>query len=144
MKTRPGIIRGIIAALFATLAIVSLEPAPAAAAPNAQCFFGPLNHTSLSGQWAGDDGYNFVFNIYPCGGSSELFWIGADGWRYSAAYRSQDTLRGGGWIGSTYDGGPWGTSAVGYKPAEPGHLQLLFWAPHTPEQLIVRHARRVA
>lgn len=137
--------RAVIKATVLALVFITAISSPARDAAAAQpCFFGPLNHTALAGTWTADDGYEFAFNIYPCGGHSELFWMDTWGNRYRADYRSVQTLDGGGWIGRTWEnGGPWYTDTIGYKPAEPGHIQLIFWAPHTYEQLHVRHARRL-
>lgn len=131
-------------AASAMAVVIALTPVAAHAAPAEQCFFGPLNHTALSGMWSGDDA-RFILNIYPCGGHSELFWTGDTGIQHSVHYYAFQTLDGGGWIGRVPYGdyGPWWTTVMGYKPAEPGSIQVIFWAPNTYEQLIVRHASRI-
>jgi len=99
----------------------------------------------MAGVYQGDDA-SFTLTIFPCGGTSRLFWTDTYGQNYMETYQAVDTLNGGGWIGridSPYRRGPWDTMAMGYKPAERGSIQILFWQPLNPEQLIVRHGIKI-
>lgn len=137
----------ILAATFlVACATFLVAPAAHAAAPG-PCLVGPLNHTPMAGTYVGDDGSQFALNIYPCGGTSELFWTDVYGIPHTQKYQTMQTLEGGGWIGyipGGYSAGPWGTSTMGYKPAERGAIQLIFWAPSNyAEPLLVRHGLKV-
>jgi len=131
-----------IAVLVAFMFFV-VSPGGASAASTPQCIGGPLNHTAMAGTYVGDDGSAFALNIYPCGGSSELFWTDAWGVSHTQKYQAVQAMDGGGWIGvippGGFSSGPWYTSAMGYKPAERGAIQILFWSDG---ELIVRHGRK--
>ena len=128
---------------LALMLLVAHLAAPPAAAQDCRSGHGTFNHSPMAGSYAGIDG-NFLLVIHLCT-AADLHWFDADGDYHMLRYTAVDVLSGGGWVGKKLPGqsdiGPWDTDVIGYKPAEPGAIQVIFVRPDADEVFIVRHAR---
>jgi hypothetical protein len=136
-----------LVALAITTAAFIAPPVAHAAAQSPGCLspLDPRNHTALHGVWSGDDG-QWALTIQPCGNHSVLFWTDTFGAMRRTDYYAFQTLPGGGWVGNARPGTDQGPhlsfGVLGYKPAEPGSIQILFTVD-AYGNLDIRHGRRV-
>lgn len=114
------------AAILALAFVAAWHPPTAEAAPLGQaCQANAFRQHDMAGRYASDA---IMLEIYPCGGST-IAWSNAYG-THAASYYGAIRLPGGG-IGArgirpdTITGGwPDDAEVIGFKPAEPGYIQV--------------------